>query len=70
MIELFASMPNNLKIQIQKFIDGILNKYDLIEAVKIIADFSNSCSSEEEQDFIDFYFNIKMEQLKNESNSD
>lgn len=69
MIELFAGLPSNLKIQIQKFIDGILNKYDLIEAVKIIADFSNSCSSEEEQDFIDFYFNMKMEQLKNESNS-
>ena len=70
MIELFAGLPNDLKIQIQKFIDGILNKYDLIEAVKIIANFSNSCSSEEEQDFIDFYFNMKMEQLKNESDSD
>lgn len=70
MIELFTGLPSDLKIQIQKFIDGILNKYELIEAVKIIADFSNSCSSEEEQDFIDFYFNMKMEQLKNESNSD
>lgn len=70
MIELFTKIPNELKIQIQNFIDDTLKQFGWIGGIKIIAEFANSCSSEEEQDFIDFYLTMKIEDSKNENNND
>lgn len=70
MVELFADLPQEVKIQIQKFIDSAFNYFDIKDAVNIIANFANSCFNEEEQDFIDFYFNLKMEQFNNEDTND
>ena len=36
----------------------------------MVSDFANSCINEEDKEFVDFYFKLRLEQLKNESNND
>ena len=69
MIELFADLPVVVKEEIAKIIDTAFDTLELRECAELIAEFAKNCSNQEEQDFIDFYFNLKLEQMKNEDNS-
>lgn len=66
MIEIFDNLSIPIKKEITQFIDNIFNNYELMDCASIIANFSNNCDNEELQDFIDFYFNLKMEQYRND----
>ena len=66
MIELFTELPQEIKNEIRTYIDSILNNFQLLDAANIISEFANNCTNKEEQDFIDFYFNLKLEQLQKE----
>lgn len=70
MTELFPNLPISFKRNASFLIDMALLRPTLIEGFKIIQNFSNECSSEEERDFINFYLNLKMETIKNESDND
>lgn len=69
MVEIFANIPERVKEQAKFWMDFSLN-YPPLEALKMLKDYSNSCIDPEEKDFVDFYFNLRWEELKNESNSD
>lgn len=64
MIELFTELHPEVKDGIRTFIDSILKDFQLLDAAKIINEFANSCTDEEEQNFIDFYFNLKLEEMQ------
>lgn len=66
MVELFADLNQEIKDVIRTFIDSTLKDFQLLDAAKIISEFANSCNDEEEQDFIDFYFNLKLEEMQKE----
>ena len=70
MIELFSNIPQRIREQSEFWVNLALKQSNLADGIKMIYDYTNSCLNEEEKDFIDFYFNLKMEQLKNESNND
>lgn len=70
MIELFKEIPIEIKDMITKIIDYTFDNFELQQCAEIVAEFANSCTVEEEKNFIDFYFTLKMEQLKNEDNND
>ena len=70
MIELFPNVPTQIKILTEKWIDLALEQENGLAGAKMIHDFVNSLNNEEEKDFVDFYFQLKMEQLKNEDNND
>jgi hypothetical protein len=38
--------------------------------VKILNDYTNTCIDEEERDFVNFYFNMRMEQMLNGNDFD
>lgn len=63
-IELFVELPQIIKDTIRTYIDSILKDFQLLDAAKIISEFANNCVDEEEQNFIDFYFNLKLEEMQ------
>ena len=69
MREIFSEIPVAVKNVISNYIDSVLSTYDLITATETIAKFSNN-TPEEFQNFIDFYFHLQMEKMKNEDNND
>ena len=70
MIELFPNVPTQIKILNEKWVDLALEQENGLTGAKMIHDFVNSLNNEEEKDFVDFYFQLRMEQLKNEDNND
>lgn len=64
MIELFVELPQEVKDKIRTYVDSVLKDFQLLDAAKIINEFANSCTDEEEQNFIDFYFNLKLEEMQ------
>lgn len=67
MIELFTELPDNVKRQAEKFVDMTLQNDDPFDIVNILNEYTNSCQSEEEREFIQFYINMRLEEMKNGS---
>ena len=68
MIELFTDIPVIIKQELARIIDIAVDSMDLKDCAELVAAFAKE-RPDNEQDFIDFYFHLKMEQLKNEDNS-
>ena len=69
MTELFIDIPIEIKKMIIQYIDYIFDNYDLQTGMKYISEFANSCTVEQQAKFIDFYYYLKLEQVRNEDNS-
>ena len=73
MIELFKNVSDKVKNETKFWFEICLLKNDPREAAKILLDFQKTLQTEEEKDYVDFYFNMRMLQLReeelNESNS-
>ena len=67
MTELFTELPDNIKRQAEKFVDMTLQNDDPFDIVNILNEYTNSCQSEEEREFVQFYINIRLEEMKNGS---
>lgn len=63
-IELFPNIPQDVRDRTKLIADFALMQNDAISAVKILSEYANTCINEEEQEFVDFYFNMRLEQLK------
>ena len=70
MVEIFADIPEHIKELAKNWVDLALRQKSPIDAIKMITEFANSCNTEEEKEFIDFYFRLRLEQLQNESDTD
>jgi len=66
MNELFTDISETSKRMIKFIVNSSLSSDDLIQAMNQLNKFRNDCS-ESEQAFMDFYFNLKLEQMKNEN---
>lgn len=69
MIELFNNIPLEIKQLIIKFIDYVFDTVSEQKIPIIISNFAKECTIPEQAEFIDFYFHVKLEQLKNESDT-
>ncbi len=70
MTEIFVDIPPHVKRITQNWVDFALLHTDIIQAIKIIKEFRDTCESDEEKAFLDFYVDLRMEQLNNENNND
>ena len=71
MVELFPDVSTTFKKQVEFLVDIASQQEDILKAIKMIKDFSDTCINESEKDFIDFYLQLKSLELeKDESNSD
>lgn len=69
MVELFSDIPQEVRDRAKFWVDMSLRQSTLIQAAKMIREYINSCVNEEEADYADFYFNVRMEELLNASNN-
>lgn len=69
MVELFSDIPQEARDRAKFWVDMSLRQSTLIQAAKMIREYINSCVNEEEADYADFYFNVRMEELLNASNN-
>lgn len=69
MDELFIDISEEKKRQIESCINLALQQPDPKQASLIIINYIASLKTLREKDFGDFYFKLKLEQLKNENNS-
>lgn len=70
MIELFADLPKEVKRKTELIIDFIISHFEPQQGIDFIVNYANSCSDEQEKQFIKFYFSLRMEQILNEGNND
>lgn len=68
MIELFTNLPEWDKKAIRVMVDLALRE-DLFTAFQTLKNYRELCD-EAEQEYMDFYFNLRIEELKNENNTD
>lgn len=70
MTELYADLSQEMKQMITSYIDMALIAVYPLELPKLISDFAATMPTQQAQDFVDFYFNLKLEELRNGDNSD
>ena len=68
MRELFQTLPQETKQMITSYIDMALVSIDPLLLPKLISDFAKTMPTEEAENFVDFYFGLKLEELRNGDN--
>ena len=66
MEELFSNIPEQSRKNAEFIVEMALRQKNITSAVKVLNEYTNSCTSDEEKEFVEFYFNMKMEQMLNE----
>ena len=69
MIELFENLSEETKQMITSYIDMALIAIEPMKLPQLINDFANAMTTEEASDFVDFYFKLKLEELRNGDNN-
>ena len=67
MTELFTNIPENVKKQTEMFVDLTFKNEDPFEIVNVLNEYTENCQNEEEKEFVQFYINMKLEEMKNGS---
>lgn len=70
MIEIFEDIPQEIKDQASFVFEMALLQPDLLSAVNVLKNYTNACRNEREKEFVEFYFNMRMENLLNENIND
>lgn len=65
MEELFVNIPDSVKEQAKFVFEMAMRQKDIVHMVNVLNEYTATCQNEEEKEFVEFYFNMKMEQLKN-----
>ncbi len=69
MIELFENLSEETKQMITSYVDMALIAVEPMKLPQLISDFANAMTTEEASDFVDFYFKLKLEELRNGDNN-
>lgn len=69
MEELFPDVSTTFKKQVAFLVERALYEEDILKAVKMIKDFTDTCINESEKDFIQFYLQLKSLELEEEDES-
>ena len=67
--EIFTNISDTLKQRAEFIFNMALRQHSPQSMVKTLNNFTNSCINEEEKQFVEFYFNLRMEQLLNGNNN-
>ena len=67
MNEIFENIPQRMREQAEFVVNLALQQKDIVSAVTALKAYADTCQSDEEREFVDFYFNLRMEQMLNEN---
>lgn len=70
MIELFENISEKSRKQAEFMFDMAMRQPNITSALKVLNDYTNACFDEKEKQFVEFYFNFRMESLLNENFND
>lgn len=70
MTEIYSDIPDEVKEGVEFIVNLALLKKNPIATVKMVRDYANTLLSDYEREYVDFYFNLRLEQIRNESNND
>ena len=70
MIEIFEDISQEIKDQASFVFEMALLQPNLLSAVNVLKNYTNTCRNEREKEFVEFYFNMRMENLLNENTND
>ena len=65
MIELFEDISEKSRIQAEFIFDMAMRQPNVTSALKVLNDYTDTCFDEREKQFVEFYFNLRMENLLN-----
>lgn len=68
MTEIFENISDEVKLGAELVFNAAMQSRDAIKMVKMLDDYTNNCATDEDRNFVLFYFNMRMEQIDNESN--
>lgn len=68
MKEIFANISDTTKQQAAFMFEMFLRQKNIPKSIEMLSNYVNTTSNEEEKQFLDFYFNMRLEELRNESN--
>ena len=63
MIEIFNEIPEDAKAKAKFWFEVAFAQSNIKDTIKMLKEYRDSCENEYERDFVDFYFNMRMEQL-------
>ena len=69
MEELFADIPNAIKEQVACLFDLAMRQHDIGRALNVLREYTDSCQTDYEKEFAEFYFHMRMEQILNENHT-
>lgn len=64
MEELFKDITEEQRAQVKMVADTAFSQNDPMLIVKLLNNYTKNCATDYERDFAEFYFNMRMEQLK------
>ena len=65
MVEIFKDIPQSVKDRAEFIFDITIGSKYIPDVVKVLNDYTNSCVNEEEKEFVQFYFNLRLQELLN-----
>ena len=68
MIELFSDISNTVKENAEFIFEMAIRQKNLYESAKVLQNFVSLIEDDKEREFVDFYFNMRMEQFKHGHN--
>ena len=63
MDEIFVDIPDEVKNRAKFVFDMAIHQTDLMKAVQVLQNYTQTCTDEDERKFVEFYFRTRMEQL-------
>ena len=66
MVELFTNVPEEVKQKDEIIVDYVLKNFMPYQYSNFISNFIKTCSDPEEQEFVNFYYSLRLEQMKGE----
>ena len=70
MTELYADIPDEVREGAEFIVNLALAQRNPLSAVRMVKEYADSCLNDYEKEFVDFYFNLRLEQLRNENSDD
>ena len=70
MTEIFTNIPKSVKDQTQMLVDLAFKQPNFKDCINMIKEYIKTSYTVEEQEFVDFYCQLKMEMLNNENHND
>ncbi len=70
MTELFKNITLEFRKQAETVFNIAMSQKNLINAAKVLDNFIKTITEEEKIEFLNFYFNLRMEEIINADNND